>query len=249
MNKFEKLKNELNEIQPVSATQFGTSIIVAPHPDDETLGCGGTIAALCKSKIPVHFIFVSDGTMSHPNSKKFPSLKLRKLRELEAKNAVRKLGGDTGQIEFLRLKDSLVPNPEDIDFAPTVKKLVAQLNQIRPESVFVPWQKDPHRDHQATWKIMHEVFNRIEQVPRILEYPVWFWERGDSADLQYIDHMAKLIVNIEDTLSMKNAALTAHVSQVTHLIDDDPEGFMLSPEVIAHFNTPIEVFFESKTQK
>jgi LmbE family N-acetylglucosaminyl deacetylase len=246
MNKFEQLKEELSRLQPFSPARFGASMIVAPHPDDETLGCGGTVALLARSGIPVHFVFVSDGSMSHPNSKKFPAFRLRKLRESEARNAVRKLGGEVSNIEFLRLKDSMVPNREDLDFMKTVSKIAKHVDLIRPHSVFIPWQRDPHQDHRATWNIMQEALHRTTYRPRVLEYPVWFWERGDPADFEALDAMSKLVVNVEEMLSIKNEALAEHVSQVTHLIDDDPDGFILSPEVIAHFNTPLEVFFESR---
>jgi len=240
-----KLWSQLGDLEAVDVKKFGISLVIAPHPDDETLGCGGTVALLRKLEIPVHFIFVSDGTMSHPNSKKFPESKLRKLREKEAKDAVVTLGGDSECMEFMRIKDTRVPNREDADFSDTVHRMIKSINLIQPETVFVPWQKDPHRDHQATWEIMSEVLKKLDVKPRVLEYPIWLWELGDPEDVASIDQMKKLTVNIEETLPAKNKALTAHVSQVTRMIYDDPEGFILSPEVIAHFNIPTEVFFES----
>ena len=51
---------------------FGKTLIVAPHPDDESLGCGGAIALLRKFNLEVSILVLSDGTLSHPNSLKFP---------------------------------------------------------------------------------------------------------------------------------------------------------------------------------
>lgn len=240
-----ELHNHIDVLEKIRVQDLGASLIIAPHPDDETLGCGGTVALLRKYDIPVHFIFVSDGTMSHPNSKKFPELKLRKLREKEAKEAVLALGGDKDCMEFLRIKDTRVPHRNDPDFMETVARIAKSILAIQPETVFIPWQKDPHRDHQATWEIMSEVWSKLENKPRVLEYPIWLWELGNPEDVEVIDQMKKLAVNIEETLPVKNKALSAHVSQVTAMIDDDPEGFMLSEQVIAHFNIPTEVFFES----
>ena len=245
MNKISELHRHISDIDTIPANAFGSSLIIAPHPDDETLGCGGTAALLRREGIPVHYIFVSDGSMSHPNSKKFPAKKLTRLREKEAKQAVKILGGTSGDTDFLRLKDSQVPHEQDSQFFETVKKMVKLMDQIQPETVFVPWQKDPHCDHQATWKIMTEAMKHVRQKPRFLQYPIWYWERGNPDDMTLIEKMQKWSVNIEDTLEIKNKALAAHVSQVTHLIDDDPEGFMLSEQVIAHFNIPRELFFES----
>jgi len=245
MNKISELHGQIGDMATVPAHEFGASLIIAPHPDDETLGCGGTAALLRRQGIPVHYIFVSDGSMSHPNSKKFPARKLAQLREKEARHAVKILGSTKDDMDFLRLKDSLVPHEQDSQFDETVDKMVKLINQIRPESVFVPWEKDPHCDHRATWKIMTEALKHVKEQPRFLQYPIWFWEMGNPDDLALIDEMKKWSVNIEETLDIKNQALAAHVSQVTHLIDDDPEGFMLSEQVIAHFNIPREIFFES----
>ena len=66
---------------------WGKTLVVAPHPDDESLGCGGAIALLSGFGCPVHVLFISDGTGSHPNSRKFPPPALRALRESEAQNA------------------------------------------------------------------------------------------------------------------------------------------------------------------
>lgn len=245
MDQISELHSHIGEMKSVKVEEFGSSLIVAPHPDDETLGCGGTVALLRKNGIPVHFLFVSDGSMSHPNSKKYPSEKLTKVREKEAKAAVLTLGGEIENMEFLRLKDTRVPHENDSQFKETVEKIVKIIDDLQPQTVFVPWQRDPHRDHQATWKIMSEAVNKAKVKPRFIEYPIWLWELGNLDDMESLDRMKKFTVNIEETLEMKNKALAAHTSQVTHMIDDDPEGFMLTPEVIAHFDIPRELFFES----
>lgn len=247
MNPISELHSQMGEMRSVGVEEFGSSLIVAPHPDDETLGCGGTVALMRKNGIPVHFLFVSDGSMSHPNSKKYPAEKLTKVREKEAKTAVLSLGGEVDHIEFLRLKDTMVPHENDNLFEETVGKIVNIMDDLQPQTVFVPWQKDPHRDHQATWKIMSEAVSRSKIKPRFIEYPIWLWELGSPEDMEFLDRMEKFTVNIEDTLEMKNKALAAHTSQVTHMIDDDPDGFMLTPEVIAHFDISRELFFESAT--
>ena len=48
------------------------ALILAPHPDDESLGCGGLIAEACARGRPPAVIIVSDGTGSHPLSREYP---------------------------------------------------------------------------------------------------------------------------------------------------------------------------------
>ena len=67
-------------------------IVVAPHPDDESLACGGLIADACRQGLRGKVVIVSDGAGSHPNSKAYPPDRLTALREEEAKRAAAELG-------------------------------------------------------------------------------------------------------------------------------------------------------------
>lgn len=225
------------------ATEFGKSLVVAPHPDDETLGCGGTVALMLQKGMEVDFIFVSDGTMSHPNSKKYPAHKLRELREQEALRAVERLGAGHEHVTFLGLPDRSVPDRKNIYFEASVRLIGLLIARINPETIFIPWKNDPHPDHRATYEIVLEAVSRQVAKPKVLQYPIWLWELGDTRDIQMIEKLKMVCIDISSVLPAKMAALNAHQSQVTQLIDDDPEGFILSSEVISNFNQTRELFF------
>ncbi|RKJ98019.1 PIG-L family deacetylase, partial [Pseudoroseomonas wenyumeiae] len=70
----------------------GGLVVLAPHPDDESLGCGGLLAAAAQAGRAVAVVFVSDGGASHPRSRRYPRLALRRLREAEALAALAALG-------------------------------------------------------------------------------------------------------------------------------------------------------------
>ena len=239
-------EEEVRRLETIKVTSFGPSIIVAPHPDDETLGCGGTVALLKREGISVHFLFVSDGTMSHPNSKKYPPEKLRALREAEALEAVKTLGGQYNDIRYLAFPDRSVPEKQSPFFEMAVRIMERYITDIAPETIFVPWQNDPHPDHRATWQIVSEAVSRLNLKPRIVEYPIWLWEMGSAEDINLISKKKFVCVDISEVLDIKKLALSAHTSQLTDLIDDDPNGFRLSQDVISHFDHQREVFFESE---
>lgn len=225
--------------------QFGTTVIIAPHPDDESLGCGGTISLLREAGVPVFVIFVSDGTLSHPNSKKYPAEKLRQLRETEALNALQVLNVPAANASFMRLKDRLVPNPGDPDFDAAVQQMQEELKRIQPGTVLVTWEKDPHPDHRASWQILNQTVRKLEKKPRVLQYLIWIWELGKRGDITDSQHLKWFYADIKNAASAKKNAIAAHVSQVSRLIDDDPEGFILSPEILAHFDYTDELFIEN----
>jgi LmbE family N-acetylglucosaminyl deacetylase len=244
-DKITSFESQIVEMKTVAVQDFGKSVVIAPHPDDETLGCGGTAALLMQMNIDVHFIFVSDGTLSHPNSQKYPSPRLRELREKEAIEAVKLLGGSKEDVTFLAMPDRWVPDEHSPYFEAAVRLFINMIAHFDPETVFIPWQNDPHPDHQASYQIVAETVARMEKKPRLLQYPIWLWEMGDVNDIELIQQMEMVCVDITSVLPVKLAALHAHQSQVSDLIDDDPEGFRLSPEVIAHFDHPREIFFKN----
>src|ERR1700722_17846159 len=72
-------------------------MVLAPHADDESLGCAGLIAELTRMGRPPVVVIVTDGTGSHPSSHAYPPSRLRALREREALQAVTILGLPAGR--------------------------------------------------------------------------------------------------------------------------------------------------------
>lgn len=222
----------------------GATVVISPHPDDESLGCGGTIAALTKAGKKVHIIFVSDGSMSHPNSQKYAAPLLMQLREREALAAANILGIPAMQCHFMRLKDAAVPAIATAGFEDAVTTMAEIFTNVQPQTIILPWKNDPHRDHKASWKITVEAIIKAGLKVQLLHYLVWFWERGDADDELLKSALCK--IDISSVVEIKQAAIKAHASQLTKLIDDDAGGFMLSPDVLGHFTGPFELFIQLK---
>lgn len=228
---------------------LGRVMVIAPHQDDESLGCGGTIALLRQAGVPVHVVFVTDGSLSHPNSQKYAAPKLTELRESEAVEALKILGVEADDITFLRQKDGHLPHHGDSGFEEAAALIKEVLDNVKPETLLLPWQRDPHPDHRATWQLVRHAVNEMDVDYRVLEYLIWLWERAAAEDLPLPGEVQAWRVNIEPVIDQKRQAIAAHASQTTGLIDDDPEGFTLSPEVLAHFNSAEEYFVEAVESK
>lgn len=224
--------------------KIGDAFVIAPHPDDESLGCGGTIALLCERGYSVHVLFVSDGTMSHPNSPGYPAERLRQVRESEALAALQILGVPTKNAIFMRQKDTQVLTPESPGFAESVDFIHNLLLTLKPTSVLVPWRRDPHRDHRASWQLVHAAMKKLTVKPRFLEYLIWLWELGKEQDMPRPNEVEVWQVPIDSVMETRNRAIGAHRSQVSRMIDDDPTAFYLSPELLTHFDAPREFFLE-----
>ena len=226
----------LQDAQTLAA--WGATLCVAPHPDDEALGCGGTLALLAQSGARVGVVWVSDGGLSHPNSPSHPRPTLTALREHEALASLEALGVPIENAFFQRLPDGALPFPGDAEFAEAVASASAILARFAPQTLLLPWRRDPHRDHRASWLIWATAARDVEL--RRLEYLVWAFERAAQNEWPRADEATAFRLDISAVSARKQNAIAAHASQVTRLIDDDPTAFWLSPEVLRHFQTPFE---------
>lgn len=231
------------EIETVA--DWGKTLVVAPHPDDESLGCGGAIALLRKLNQTVEVLTITDGTLSHPNSKKYPPAELRDLRESEMLAALEILDVAPEKVRFLRFKDRNVPDENSEGFAAAVETVKSIFSEIQPATILVPWRRDPHPDHRAAFQICRAANESGGGKIRVLEYPIWLWEMAEIEDLPEENEIKIWRLNVAETAAaQKQKAIHAHRSQITDLIDDDPQGFRLSKEVLAHFERAFEIYLE-----
>ena len=217
-------------------------IVIAPHPDDESLACGGLIAEACRQGLRGKVVIVSDGAGSHPNSKAYPPDRLRSLREEEAKQAGAELGLNPEEMLFLGLPDRFVPH-EGEEAERAIGVIADRVRNFGAASLFVSWRHDPHCDHEASYRIARAVQRRVGEV-RLFEYVVWGHTLPPSTKVDPIHSGFRIRIDHE-AQEKKRRAIAAHRSQTTHLIVDDPAGFLLRQIDLAHFDLPYEFFLES----
>ena len=223
---------------------LGRTLVVAPHPDDESLGCGGLLALLAASEQGARVVFVTDGTRSHPNSPSYPPEWLRALREAEAEAALAALGLAPEAALFLRYPDCGLPQRGTGSFETALDRVTEIVRDWAPETVLLPWRRDPHCDHVDAWALFRAALHRFDTPLRVLEYPVWAWPHADGPEAPRADEANAWRVDIRSVLDRKRAAIAAHRSQTTWLIADDPDAFILRPHMLRHFERPWELFLE-----
>jgi LmbE family N-acetylglucosaminyl deacetylase len=214
----------------------GGIVVVAPHPDDESLGCAGLIAEACARGRSVRVVIVSDGCGSHTHSASYPPDRLRSLRESETLEAVAALGLAPEHVRFLRLPDAHVPSE-----GPVAEEAAAAIAEAARDcaagAAFVTWAHDPHCDHKASAAI---VAGARLGAARLFAYPVWGWSLPEDLEVGAAPEGYRL--DVTPHLPAKAAAISAHRSQTTDLIADDPTGFRLEPAMLVRFARPHEIF-------
>ena len=219
----------------------GQVLILAPHADDESLGCGGLIAELCERGRPPIVLVVTDGTGSHPNSRAWPAEKLRRLREDETLRATAALGLPSGQVGFLRLRDTAAPQ-HGPGFETACAAIAERLQGCG--TLLAPWALDPHCDHEAVQTMARRVAG--DTGVRLLSYPVWGWLIAPDTEIAPDLPIGGFRLDISRHLEAKREAIRLHASQYSDLIDDDPEGFRLPAALLSVFEQPYETFLETR---
>lgn len=213
-------------------------LVLAPHPDDESLGCGGMIAAAVQAGLVPFVAVLTDGTGSHPRSRAYPPERLRAVREQETREAVAALGLPRERLAFLRERDTAAPT----DGAP-FEAAVAALGEICARSackaLLAPWKHDPHCDHEAAHLIAKAAAARLGLLH--LSYPVWGWTHRE--DLEIGGPLPRgWRLDISAHLAAKRVAVAAHRSQHGQVVPDDPDGFALPPEFLSLFEGRYETY-------
>jgi LmbE family N-acetylglucosaminyl deacetylase len=216
----------------------GACLVLAPHPDDESLGCGGLIATCCAAARPPLVVILTDGSRSHTESRLYPPPKLAALREAEAAEAVRILGLPAERLIFMRESDARAPHAGSA-FDAIVRRLVNCLRAFGCSTIAAPWRHDPHCDHEAAALVARQAaaITGVKQVA----YPIWGWTLDAVARIEEAtEHGWRLEVTAH--LPAKRRAIAAHASQYGRLITDAPSGFQLPTELLQAFDTPWETF-------
>lgn len=214
----------------------GDVLVLAPHPDDESLGCGGAIAALTDLGRGAQVIVVTDGGMSHPASRSHPPTALARLRAAEVTTAVDLLTEGRGPAPVLL-------GYPDRD-APEGKAVAGALARIAPHilpgtaAIWATWGGDPHVDHQRT---AHLAAMLAAEHPALALWSYPIWGRFEP-QVAAFDPAAMVQVDTAAWQGRKAAAIAAHVSQMSGLIADDPDGFRMTAEHQRHFLTSPEIF-------
>lgn len=204
-------------------------VVVAPHPDDEVLGCGGLLASLEAQDCAGLLVSVTDGEASHPGSSHWTADTLRQTRIVESRSALARLGIDLGQWQWRRLR-----LPDGGVTAAALRDPLRAL--LRPGDRLVStWREDGHCDHEQVGLACAQL--AAECGARHFETPIWAWHWAFPGDPRLPWGRARRLDLDDEALRRKRQALEAHASQ---LQGSTP---ILSARLLETLLQPFEVYF------
>jgi LmbE family N-acetylglucosaminyl deacetylase len=187
-------------------------MVLAPHPDDALIGCGGSISKHLQNNNTVLVIYLTSGEAGNTQ---YEPAQLAPLREKEAQAALEVLGKI--QAEFWRQPDGFLEFNEA-----NLQVLVQAIRQHKPDILYLPHAGEAHQDHQVANRLGLQAFHRASghwfplvnlkphKISQVLSYEVYPLQNS----VNYVE-------DISEHFDLKLKALQEHKSQLAITAYDD----------------------------
>ena len=208
-------------------------VVVAPHPDDETLGFGATATMLSELGVRILVVSATDGGDSHPTRSLLQRHQLEQTRRAELHRAAGILGLPTPV--SLGLPDGALASHED-----RLADLLTEILATRPPGTWcaATWRGDGHPDHEAVGRAAAAATRRTGAV--LIEYPVWMWHWAQPGDPAVPWDRAQAVPLSRAAIDRKSRAAQCFRSQFEPSVAGPP---VLPPSVLRRLLAVGEVVF------
>lgn len=190
----EKIRTKILHLTHIDKPEGSKVLVLAPHPGDDVLGCGGTIILHRQLGHDVHILYLTNGEKGVPG---LSQTKAAEVRKQEAIRASQYLKMEEANLHFLHLPDGDLINHSgsNYDFRSILEK-------TNPDVIYLPSFVEKHRDLYATNVLLK---NNLIQSCDIAAYEIW------------TPHAPNRLVNISTVVEEKRAAMQEHASQLHEL--------------------------------
>jgi LmbE family N-acetylglucosaminyl deacetylase len=226
------------ELRPFPEEDHGHAVVVAAHPDDETLGASGLIQRLHERGTTVGLVVATDGEGAFPRLSPEDKAELGRTRRRELRESLRAQGLGEVDVHRLGLPDSGLTD-HAAELAERLTPLLADADVC-----LVPWPDDPHPDHHTAG----EVALRVAPVTaHRWSYPIWMWHWLRPDDPR-IPRSRGFVHRLTDERRRRKAA---GVSAFESQLKPGPDGSeaILASTMVEHFERGVEVVFRQPPER
>ncbi len=178
----------------------GRVLLLAPHPDDDVIGAGGTLALHREQGDPVHVLIVFDGVAGDA-ARRFDPREYRARRHSEARAGGVHLG--LSDYEFWDYPEGHEPSAPELEAA--ARRLAERVRALAPDLVYAPWIGEHHVDHHMLARAARTALGLAGFRGEAWGYEVW------------TPLVPARIVDVTPTFEKKRAALCEHKSQLEEI--------------------------------
>ena len=188
---------------PAQVYDWGTTLAVAPYPDHQILGCGGSLALLRQMGFRVRTLFLggrvgsatlSDATVSAVEEETFLA-------------AIAQLGISEEASVCLQIRDGRFPHQDDPGFEESTRLVINQLQELEPDTVLLPKLTHDQPDLLATWQILRNALRCFAAPLRVIEYVLLEQQLyGEAVTKPTAEHRVWRL-DVKEVLDQKTEAL------------------------------------------
>ncbi|MFC4948166.1 PIG-L family deacetylase [Pseudonocardia sp. GCM10023141] len=214
------------------ATAHRRVVLIAAHPDDETLGAAGTLAALRAAGAEIVIVVATDGEAAYPGLGPDARQELARVRRAELDAALRAQGLGGVAVHRLGLPDSRLTEHSE-----RLRELLRPL-LATADAYLAPWPDDPHPDHRAAGLAAAQA---APVTAHGWSYPIWMWAWTDPADGAIPWDRAHTVALDAAGRAARRAAVACYASQV----DSGPAGAtpVLAEGLLDHVDRHTDIVF------
>lgn len=183
-------------------------LIVAAHPDDEVLGCFGTVSKLIKEGYEAYTLILGEGKTSRLDTRKVEENK----EQLEILNDEIKKANDIIGIKKCFIYDFPDNRFDSVDLLDIIKVISKIKEEIKPDIIFTHYENDLNIDHKITYQAVITATRPIEN-ESVKE--IYSFEILSSTEWQYpISFSPDVFFDIQDTMELKLNAMRCYKSEL-----------------------------------
>ncbi len=216
-------------------------LVVVPHPDDETFGCGGLISLKRAAGVRVGVVFLTNGEAVASGLGERPET-VAAARQLEALNACQRLGVEADSVRWLHLPDGHLPHPGQPGFDKVAEVLRAEIEAFAPGEIYCPHAEDVHLDHIAAMRLTHQAVRLGCRPCAIFYYPIWAWYQASWGLRKRLNTTGAWRLDVAPIRSQKAHAMAAYLDAPKTSLGDRFCG-SLPQAFIQIFRRKYEVYF------
>ena len=216
-------------------------LIVAPHPDDETFGCGGLIKLKRDAGVPVRVVLLTDGEAvgSAPGARPETVVTARRRQFVEA---CKRLGLQSDDLRWLHLPDGAVPLPGQPGFPAATQALLAEVESFVPEEVYCTHEQDVRPDHISAARLTRAATRAWARPCALFYYPIWMWYHASSGLRKRLATEGAWRLDISGVLGAKRQAMSAYLD-APKAPNGNPYCGRLPWSFLRNFRRRYEVYF------
>ncbi len=185
-------------------------LIIAAHPDDEVLGCFGTVARLIKEGYEAYTLILGEGKTSRDITREVE----KRQEEIEVLNSEIQKANDIIGIKKVYVESFPDNRFDSVDLLDIIKVISKVKEEIKPDIIFTHYEHDLNIDHQITYKAVVTATRPMkdETVKELYSFEIlssteWNYPISFSPDTYF---------DITDTLSLKLEAMKMYESELCH---------------------------------